>query len=202
MATDTLKIGSPIPHFSNLPGTDGKKYSLKDFDDKKILVIVFSCNHCPYVKAYEDRMIAFQKHYADKGVQIVAINSNETQNYPEDNFDEMVKRAKAKGFNFPYLRDENQSVATAFGATHTPEFFVFAAEDARQSRPVGTGPGSAIGASRDRILRYHGRFDDNHQNPNQVKVRYLQNAVDALLAGREVPEAETYSIGCTIKWKY
>lgn len=180
MATETLKIGSQMPSFSNLPGVDGRKYSSNDFTEP-ILVVVFSCNHCPYVKAYEDRMIAFQRDYAAKGVRLVAINSNETQNYPEDNFDEMVKRAKAKGFNFPYLRDEDQSVATAFGATHTPEFFVFDSQ---------------------RKLRYHGRFDDNHQNPNQVKVHYVRNAVDALLAGRDVPETETYSIGCTIKWKY
>lgn len=180
MATDTLKIGSPIPQFSNLPGSDGKKYSLKDFDNKKILVIVFSCNHCPYVKAYEDRMIAFQKDYVDKNIQLVAINSNETQSYPEDNYDEMVRRAKAKGFNFPYLRDEDQSVATAFGATHTPEFFVF---DEKRS------------------LRYYGKFDDNHQNTDAVKVHYVENAVDVLLDGREVTESETHSIGCTIKWK-
>jgi thiol-disulfide isomerase/thioredoxin len=181
MATDKLTIGSHIPHFENLPGVDGKKYAVKDFDNAKILIVVFSCNHCPYVKAYEDRMIAFQRDYAGNGVQLVAINSNETQNYPEDNFDEMVNRAKAKGFNFFYLRDENQSVATNFGATHTPEFFVF---------------------DTDRKLRYHGKFDDNHQNPNAVKVFYVRDAVNALLAGKEVPVAETYSIGCTIKWKY
>lgn len=181
MSTETLSIGSTVPEFHNLPAADGKKYSPKDFDDKKILVIVFSCNHCPYVQAYEDRMIAFQRDYGGKGVQLVAINSNETKNYPEDNYEEMVRRAKKREFNFAYLRDEDQSVASAFGATHTPEFFVF---------------------DEKRTLRYRGRFDDNHQNPQAVKVNYLRNAVDALLAGREVPEAETYSIGCTIKWKY
>lgn len=186
MATETLKIGSPIPEFSNLPGADGKKYSVKDFDKNKILVVVFSCNHCPYIKAYEDRMIAFQRDFARKGVQLVAINSNETQNYPEDNYEEMVRRAKTKGFNFPYLRDENQSVATAFGATHTPEFFVFSTE----------------GGDEKRSLRYHGKFDDNHQNPDAVTVSYVRDAVDALLAGKKVSVAETHSIGCTIKWKY
>lgn len=180
MTAEELKIGSNAPTFTNLPGTDGKKYSLSSFADKKISVIVFSCNHCPYVQAYEERMIAFQRDYASKGVQFVAINSNETVHYPEDNFDEMVKRAKLKGYIFPYLRDEDQSVANAYGATHTPEFFVF---------------------DEKRKLRYRGKFDDNYQNPSAVKANYLRNAVDALLAGNEVAEPETYSIGCTIKWK-
>jgi len=180
MGTDKLKIGSPAPSFHALPGTDGKNYSLADFKDKKVLVVVFSCNHCPYVQAYEDRMIAFQGDYSPQGVQLLAINSNETVNYPEDRFEEMVKRAKRKGFNFPYLRDDDQSVATSYGATHTPEFFVF---DER------------------RTLRYHGKMDDNYKSPSSVKAHYLRDAVDALLVAKLVPEPETYSIGCTIKWK-
>ena len=180
MATEKLTLGSPSPEFDNLPGIDGKKHSLKSFAGHKCLVIVFSCNHCPYVQAYEDRMIAFQREYAPKGVQLAAINSNETVNYPEDNFEEMVKRSQRQGFNFPYLRDDDQSVATAFGATHTPEFFLF---DER------------------RTLRYHGKMDDNYQNPGAVKVHFLRNAVDAVLSSEEVKEKETYSIGCTIKWK-
>jgi len=178
MATDKLHIGSPAPDFS-LPATDGKIYSLDSFKDKKAIVVVFSCNHCPYVQAYEDRMIEMQHDYKEKGVSLVAINSNETVNYPEDNFKEMVKRAKKKGFNFPYLRDETQQVATAYGATHTPEFFLFDAE---------------------RKLRYHGRLDDNWQNPAAVTKRYLHDAIDAVLAGKPVVLPETHSIGCTIKW--
>lgn len=180
MGTDKLKIGSAMPEFSNLPGVDGKKYSTTDFSNKKVLVIVFSCNHCPYVKAYEERMIVFQKLYADRGVQLVAINSNETVNYPEDNFDEMVKNAKKKNFNFIYLRDDDQSIADAFGATHTPEFFVF---------------------DEKRNLRYHGKMDDNWQKPEIVKENYLQDAVEAIIGNREIKVRETYSIGCTIKWK-
>ncbi|MBI4546868.1 MAG: thioredoxin family protein [Ignavibacteriae bacterium] len=180
MKGTSLRIGDPIPEFTHLPGVDGKNYSSSQFQDKNILIIVFSCNHCPYVQAYEDRMIALQKDYASKGVQLVAINSNEIKNYPEDNFDEMVKRAKKKGFNFLYLRDEDQTVAEAFGATHTPQFFVF---------------------DRSRKLRYSGKMDDNWQNPQAVKENYLRDALDALLAGREVKLPETYSIGCTIKWK-
>src|SRR2546427_9593188 len=106
------------PDFS-LKGTDDKTYSLASFKDAKALVVVFSCNHCPYVKAYEGRMIAIQRDYASKGVRFVAINSNDDKGYPEDSFENMVRRAKEKGFNFPYLRDDTQQVAKAYGATHT-----------------------------------------------------------------------------------
>ncbi len=180
MSTERLSIGSIVPSFSNLPGIDGKPYSLTDFNAEKVLVVVFSCNHCPYVHAYEDRMIAFAEEYASKGVRLVAINSNETVNYPEDRFEEMAKRGREKGFTFPYIRDEDQRVADAFGASHTPEFFVF---------------------DHERRLRYHGKMDDNYQNPAAVKHHYVKDAVDALLAGKLVKEAETHSIGCTIKWR-
>lgn len=180
MANGILKIGDDAPEFRELAGTDGERYSLDAFQGAKILVVVFSCNHCPYVQAYEDRMIAFHRDYSEKGVAFVAINSNEIEHYPEDSYEEMVKRAKKKGFGFPYLRDGEQSVATAYGATHTPEFFVF---------------------DHDRKLRYHGRFDDNWKDPSQVKNEYVREAVEALLAGAEVTLSETYSIGCTIKWK-
>ena len=175
-----LTMNSPIPEFHNLPGTDNTSYSSSDFRDKKFLVIVFSCNHCPYVQAYEDRIIAFQKEYAAKSVQLVAINSNDIKNYPDDSFEHMVKRAKTKGFNFPYLRDEQQTAAEAFGATHTPQFFVF--DDERK-------------------LRYSGKMDDNWKEPQSVKEEYLRNALNALLAGKEVQTPETFSIGCTIKWR-
>ncbi|MBA4311858.1 MAG: hypothetical protein C0417_04415 [Chlorobiaceae bacterium] len=122
MKGNKLNINDPMPEFKNLPCVDGKKYSSSNFNDVNILIIVFSCNHCPYVKAYEDRMIAVQKDYSDRGVQLVAINSNDERNYPDDNFDEMIKRAKAKEFNFKYLRDVDQQTAEAFGATHTPQF--------------------------------------------------------------------------------
>ncbi len=180
MPTQTLQLHAPAPEFSDLPGTDGRSYSLKDFASSPILVVVFSCNHCPTVQTYEDRMIAFQREYGPRGVQLVAINSNDPVSYPEDSYEEMVKRAKTRGFNFPYLWDKDQSVAHAYGATHTPEFFVF---------------------DKERRLRYHGRFDDNRDQPDQVRERYVQDAVEALLAGREVAQPETYSIGCTIKWK-
>jgi peroxiredoxin len=179
MAQTKLKLNDTLPSFGKLPGTDGKSYSPSDFAEKDILVVVFSCNHCPYVQAYEKRMIGLQGEYAARGVQVIAINSNETKNYPEDRFEKMVQRSKEKGFNFPYLRDEDQSVAEAFGATHTPQFFVF---------------------DRSRKLRYAGKMDDNWEHPGAVKENYLRDAVDALLRGEKVPVPETFSIGCTIKW--
>jgi len=113
MSDDKLKIDSSSPGFS-LTGVDDKTYSLNEFSEKKILIVIFSCNHCPYVQAYEERIIAIQKEFAKEGVQIIAINSNDDVKYPDDSFDEMKKRANAKRFNFPYLRDETQDIAKAF----------------------------------------------------------------------------------------
>lgn len=174
-----LKIGDPAPPFS-LPGVDGRTQSLDGFADKPVLVVVFSCNHCPYVQAYEDRLVAIQRDYAGRGVQVMAINSNDDVQYPEDSFEQMVARARAKGFNFLYLRDASQAVARAYGATHTPQLFVF---------------------DRARKLRYTGKIDDNWQNPQAVTRRYLRDAIEALLADRAPAEAQTHAIGCTIKWK-
>lgn len=179
MATNTLKIGSPTPDF-NLPGIDGKKYSLSSFKDKNALIVIFSCNHCPYVQAYEDRIKQLQQDYKTKGVEIIAINSNEDKGYPEDSFENMKKRAAKEKFNFIYLRDEDQSVACAYDATHTPEIFLF---------------------DKERKLAFHGKIDDNWQEPNKVKNQYLKNALDELLAGKEISVPETFTIGCTIKWK-
>lgn len=185
MPDTKLRIGSPLPSFGPLRATDGRMVTSADFAGQKAIVIVFSCNHCPYVQAYEDRMIAFQRDYAPKGVTLVAINSNETENYPDDDFDGMVRRAALKKFNFPYLRDETQQVAEAFDATHTPEFFVFGLLSGKE------GP----------RLQYRGRLDDNHKDPAAAKRHYLREAVEAVLAGKPVAEPETHSIGCTIKWK-
>jgi peroxiredoxin len=175
----SLKIGDPAPPFS-LPGTDGRTCSLDGLSDKPVLVTVFSCNHCPYVQAYEDRLVAIQRDYAARGVQVIAVNSNDDVNYPEDSFEQMVARAKSRGFNFLYLRDASQAVARAYGATHTPQLFVF---------------------DRARTLRYTGKIDDNWQNPKAVTRQYLRDAIDALLNGRNPVEAQTHAIGCTIKWK-
>ena len=179
MATKTLQIGSSIPDF-DLLSIDGKKYSLNSFKDKKALIIIFSCNHCPYVQAYENRIMEIQKDYEGKGVSVIAINSNDAVQYPDDSFDEMKKRAALKKFNFVYLRDEDQTAAKNFDAAHTPEIFLF---------------------NEERKLVYHGKIDDNWKEEQKVKTKYLHEALDEMLSGKEISVPETYSIGCTIKWK-
>jgi len=177
MIVSTLGLGAPAPEF-DLPGVDGKTHSLGSFKANPVLVVIFSCNHCPYVKAYEDRMVSIQREYAAKGVQVVAINSNDDKAYPEDAFQEMVKRSREKGFNFPYLRDESQKVVEAYGGVCTPHVFAF---------------------DRDRKLRYRGRIDDSKEEA-KVTTNDLRNALDDLLAGREVRVPDTRPFGCSIKW--
>lgn len=173
-----MKIGDRAPEF-DLPGVDGRRYSLKGFQNKKAVVVIFSCNHCPTVQAYEDRLMAIQKDYEGRGATLIAINSNETEHYPEDSFEHMVKRAKERGFNFPYLRDEDQKVANTYGATHTPQIFLL---------------------DENRTLRYAGAIDDNRWEPEKVSKQYLREALDAVLSENPVPNPETFAVGCTIKW--
>lgn len=175
----TLTPGATAPDFT-LPATDGRTYSLGDFADKTALAIVFSCNHCPYVQAYEDRMMALEREFGPAGFALVAINANETQNYPEDSFEHMVERASARGFNFVYLRDDSQAAATAYGAEKTPHIFLF---------------------DRDRTLVYTGAIDDNWKEPQAVTRTYLADAIRATLAGESVAEPTTHAIGCSIKWQ-
>jgi len=177
MATDTLKIGSIAPDF-NLPGVDGKSYSLESFKDKKAFVIIFSCNHCPYVQAYEERIKNIQTDYPAIG--LAAINPNDSDQYEDDSFENMKVRAEKKGFNFPYLRDEEQTTAKAYGASHTPEIFLF---------------------DKERKLVFHGKIDDNWKDESKVNSRYLKDAIEELLAGKEISVPETFTIGCTVKWK-
>ena len=178
MNLQTLKVGSKAPAF-DLPGVDGRKHGLDEYRDRNAVAVIFSCNHCPYAQAYEDRMVELQRDYAAKGVQLIAINSNETKNFPEDDFPHMVKRAKDKKFNFPYLRDEDQAVANAYGPARTPEVFLF---------------------DQDFTLRYHGAIDDNYQDPAKVKRKYMREALDDILAGKAVRTKETAAVGCSIKW--
>jgi peroxiredoxin len=175
----TLSLGQSAPDF-NLPGVDGKQYSLANFKSAKVLVIVFSCNHCPYVIGSEDRMIKFYNDYAPKGVAMIAINSNETEGHPTDSFDHMVQRAKEKGFKFAYVRDDTQEIALKYGALRTPHYYVLDA---------------------DRKLRYTGRMDDNPRNPGKETTHELRDAVDAILAGQKPPVELTNPIGCNVKWK-
>jgi len=174
-----LAIGDRAPDFT-LPGVDGETYRLDDFADKPALVVIWSCNHCPYVVAYEERMVQIQRDYGGKGGQLVAINSNDERRYPEDDFDHMVQRAKARGFNFPYLRDETQHSAEAYGPSVTPEAFLFNA---------------------DRVLVYRGRIDDNPDQPAAVKKHDLRDALDAVLGGKPIVNPKTNAVGCSVKWK-
>lgn len=173
-----LEIHAPCPAFE-LPGTDDKTHSLASFTDD-LLVVVVSCNHCPYVIAYEPRLVALAKEYAPRGVAWVAVNANDATRYPDDGMEPMKVRARERGFPFPYLRDDSQAFVRALGARFTPEVFVF---------------------DKERKLRYHGRIDDNHRDLSQVTSHDLRNALDALLAGKDPPVLETVAFGCSIKWK-
>jgi peroxiredoxin len=174
----TLQLGAKAPDF-RLPGVDGKDYGLDSFGQAKILIVAFSCNHCPAVIGSQDRMIQLVKDYQPKGVAMVAINSNEDQNHPDDSFDKMKARAREKAFPFAYVRDEKQDVAKAYGALRTPHFYVF---------------------DQQRRLRYTGRLDNNPREEAKADARDLQNALEALLAGKHPPVEVTNPIGCNIKW--
>jgi len=174
-----LRIGAKALPF-NLPGVDGTNHSLEGYSGKDAVVVIFSCNHCPYVRAWEDRMVKIQRDYASSGVQLVAINANDAAKYPEDSFPNMKERAREKHFNFPYLHDERQEVARAYGAERTPEVFLF---------------------DKTASLRYHGVIDDNYDDPTAVKVNYLRDALDAVLSGTPPETMETKPVGCSIKWK-
>lgn len=174
----TLQIGQAAPDFS-LPGVDGKTHSLASFKDARLLIIVFWCNHCPYVIGSEARLSQFVSDYSGMGVRVVAINSNETQGHPTDSFEHMIERAKEKSYAFAYLRDNSQDVARAYGALRTPHFYVF---------------------DESRKLRYTGRMDDNPRTPGQEKTHELRDAVDALLGNKKPPVELTNPIGCNVKW--
>jgi peroxiredoxin len=174
-----LKPGDPAPDFS-LPGVDGKTHSLGEFRDKRLLVVAFWCNHCPYVQAWEGRMIELGRRYAPQGVQVVLINSNDARSYPEDRLESMVQRAHDKHYPFPYLVDESQDVAHAFGALVTPHPMLF-------------GP--------DRKLLFQGKIDNDHQHPERANEKYLERAIDQALAGQPVQPAELTVSGCTVKWR-
>jgi len=173
-----LKIGEAAPAFSGLTGVDDKQHGLSDYGKARLVVVVFTSNHCPVAVAYEDRLIALQKDYEAKGVQVLAINSNSAKVQPPDSFENMKKRAKEKEFNFPYLHDETQKVARQYGATCTPHVFVL---------------------DKDRKIAYMGAVDDNIK-ADKVKDHSLRNALDALLNGEKPPKEVTRQFGCGIKW--
>ncbi|WP_146652598.1 thioredoxin family protein [Labilithrix luteola] len=173
-----LELHAPCPPF-DLPGTDDRNHTLAELGGKLVVVMV-SCNHCPYVIAYEPRVAALAKEYAPRGVDFVAVNANDATRYPDDGMMPMKARARERGFTFPYLRDDSQIFVRALGARFTPEVYVF---------------------DEQRTLRYHGRIDDNHRDVSRVTSHDLKNALDALLAGGEPPLTTTTAFGCSVKWK-
>ena len=174
-----VELGTLAPDF-NLRGVDDKMYSLKSFKDKDVLVVLFICNHCPYVKGTLDQFVALQNKHASALVQFVGINPNDAQQYPEDNFENMQKWAKAKKFSFPYLMDETQAVAKAYDAQCTPDIYVY---------------------DKDRKFAYRGRLNDNWQEPKKVKEHSLDIAIQDVLEGKKVSIKQIPSMGCSIKWK-
>jgi len=172
-----VPIGTACPDFT-LPGVDGRLWSRDDFHTSALLVVVM-CNHCPYVQSVDDRINALARDFAGR-CDVVAINPNDGAAYPEDSFEAMRARAKAKGYAFPYLWDEDQSVARALGAVCTPDFFLFGSH---------------------RHLAYRGRLDDNWKEPGRVTRQELRAAIEAMLHGQAPEKVQHPSMGCSIKWK-
>jgi peroxiredoxin len=177
--SEPIKLGTPAPDF-NLLSVDGKRFNLSNFKNAKVLVVMFICNHCPYVKAVEDRILKIHRDYHGKGVQLVGICSNDSTDYPDDSPKNLLKRWKEKEYGFPYLIDETQEVARAYAAACTPDIYVY---DQAQR------------------LAYHGRIDDNWQDPKGVTRQEIREALDALLLGKKPSEKQNPSMGCSIKWK-
>jgi peroxiredoxin len=174
-------VGDTVADFK-LKNVDGKIVSLADFNSSKGIIVIFDCNTCPYSKAYNTRIVALAKKYSST-FPVVAINSNSSEVSPGDSFEEMVKYAKAKGYTFPYLLDETQEVARNYGATNTPQVYVLKKE------------GGAF------KVAYIGAIDNNTKDAEAADKKYVEEAVDALLAGKLIPTEKTKAIGCTIKWK-
>lgn len=177
---DGYIIGDVATDFS-LPNVDGEMVSLADFEDAKGFILIFTCNTCPYSVAYEDRIIALDKAYKSKGYPVIAINPNDPAAIDGDDLADMKVRATEKGFSFPYLQDVGQQVYPQYGATKTPHVFVLQKE------------------VNNNIVRYIGAIDDSSRKPNKVKKRYVEQAVDALLAGKSPSTTTTKAIGCSIK---
>jgi peroxiredoxin len=173
------RLGSDCPAF-RLPATDGRFFSRDDLAGASASVVMFICNHCPYVQAIEDRLVALGQAFRGKPVRMVAISANDAGSYPEDAPEKMRARATDKGYPFPYLYDESQETARAFGAACTPDFFVY---------------------DKDLRLAYRGRLDDSWKDAAAVKAQDLRAAIDALIAGRAPSAEQRPSMGCSIKWK-
>ncbi len=166
-----------------LKNIDGSMMSLSDMKSAKGYIVVFTCNHCPFSVKYEDRIIALDKKYKELGYPVVAVNPNDDKKEPDDSYEKMIARHKEKGFTFPYLHDATQEIAKAYGASRTPHVYVL--------RKVGS----------DLVVEYIGAIDDNANDANTAKTRYVENAIEELLANKKVSQSATKAIGCTVKWK-
>jgi peroxiredoxin len=176
------KVGDQAMDFS-LKNVDGKMVSLKDYKDEKGFIVTFTCNHCPYAKAYEQRIMDLDKKFAAAGYPVIAISPNDPDQVPEDSFDNMVKRAKEKKYTFPYLLDETQNITRTYGAKATPHIFLLQKK------------------GNDLEVVYIGAIDDNTEDANAVKSKYVEAALDALSKGQKPAISSTKAIGCSIKWK-
>jgi peroxiredoxin len=180
-AGKSLSLGAMAPAADvKMKGVDGREVSIADVRGEKGTLVIFTCNHCPWVKAWETRIVEIGNTWASKGFGVIAINSNDPAAYAEDSFDEMQRRARERGMRFPYVVDGSSEVARAFGASHTPEVFLF-------------GAGG--------VLVYKGTVDDNAKEPDKVKSHYLADALAAVAAGKEPAVRETKSLGCSIKFR-
>ncbi|TAE70987.1 MAG: thioredoxin family protein [Bacteroidetes bacterium] len=179
MRNTGYQVGDTAADFK-LKNINDKKVSLKDYKKAKGFIVIFTCNHCPFSVANEDRIIALHKKYEEKGYPVVAINPNDVVAYPDDSFENMKIRAKEKNFNFAYLIDETQEVAKAFGATKTPHVFVL---------------------DKKLVVKYIGAIDDAAKDESKVSEKFLENAIDALVEGKNIDKTSTKAVGCGIKWK-
>jgi len=176
------EVGDSVADFK-LKNTNGKMVALSDYKDAKGVIVIFDCNTCPYSKAYNERILNLNKKYASKGFPVVLIQPNDPQISPGDSYEDMVKQAEKKGYDFPYLFDETQGVAKNFGATNTPHVFLLKKEGAEFK------------------VVYIGAIDDSAKDASAVTKKYVEESVDALLSNKPVPSTKTKAIGCTIKWK-
>ena len=181
-AQDSYQVGDQVEDFT-LPSVSGNDISLSSYEDAKGIIVIFTCNHCPYSKLYEDRIIELHNTYSAEGFPVMAINSNDANACKEDSFKNMKKRSKEKGFTFEYCYDESQEIAKTFGATRTPEVYLVTKSETGYT------------------LMYIGAIDDNAKSPDKVETKYLENAIETLKVGVAPDPATTKAVGCTIKWK-
>ncbi len=182
LAQEGYMPNDPAKDF-RLKNINGQYITLADYPEAKGFIVIFTCNHCPYAKAYEDRIIELDKKYAKQGFPVIAINPNDPAEFPEDSFENMQKRAKNKNYTFPYLLDETQNVAKTYGATKTPHTYLLKNDSGNYK------------------VEYIGAIDDNSQDASSVKEKYLENAIAQVIKNEKVIINSTKAIGCSIKWK-